>query len=228
MSVVCRTGMRAATEDKSGPVAWQDTAVSFYPVVVCVCMHVCVFACDCFHPRRDSVVVLSTLWPICVMDLKHSYWKFCLQFMISLSWGRCLMLECMQTANGNGLLMKKSKACRNKKLNPYRELHNDRNWFSQFWWCTKTELVHIWNIYISQSPLERDEKKALYQDLFFLLLFEYNLFEIFPMNMCHLKVYRSTCNVGADVFSLWFVCVLPEAACYILTSADQLFHTFGA
>lgn len=114
------------------------------------------------------------------------------------------MLECMQTANGNRLLMKKSKACRNKKLNPYRELHND---------IREIDLVNFddaqrlswftYETFILANPLlERDEKKALYQDLFFLLLFEYNLFEIFPMNICHLKVYRSTCNVGADVFSL--------------------------
>lgn len=52
MPVVCRTGMRAATEDKSASVADSTPLSPLYPVPVCVYMHVCVaFA------LRDSVIV---------------------------------------------------------------------------------------------------------------------------------------------------------------------------
>lgn len=60
MSVVCRTGMRAATEDKSGSVPWQDTAVSSYPwMCAYACTCVCVRSCKGLKCCRRCKSVLS-------------------------------------------------------------------------------------------------------------------------------------------------------------------------
>lgn len=49
MSVVCRTAMRAGTEDKSGSVPPRHHSVSFHPVVSCTHAHTHVCSCRCPH-----------------------------------------------------------------------------------------------------------------------------------------------------------------------------------